>query len=354
MTGAGGSGRLGPRLARSKLAKAVGAAALLVPLAASAWSATRGSMATVSRPATRRSAASVSSPAATRAVVARQTHDVAGGDSPPGFWYGTDSFTMPVTGSGPYTEPVIGGNYGRYVGMAGNWAHWQGCGGKVVWSTTNAGQAAANLTSYHRGVGVAAYWFMAGPGVDPSYNGTVAEAQAWGQQQAARALADLNAAVNYPVVWMDVELPGNAPDFTPAPDNGWNNVYTSPCSGQVKTPHIAPAIDRGVIDGFASYLTAHSSDKPGVYSAPPAWTAIFGTGSASKIPGLYEWTYTANTSSLTHHPAAWCLKSTPTCAHFFGGQHSSDGTALMWQWSGGGGTSNGVGDFDQIDGARTP
>jgi len=24
----------------------------------------------------------------------------------------------------------------------------------------------------------------------------------------------------------------------------------------------------------------------------------------------------------------------------------------MWQWSGGGGVSNGVGDFDQIDGAR--
>ena len=23
--------------------------------------------------------------------------------------------------------------------------------------------------------------------------------------------------------------------------------------------------------------------------------------------------------------------------------------ALMWQWSGGGGVSNGVGDFDQID-----
>jgi len=26
----------------------------------------------------------------------------------------------------------------------------------------------------------------------------------------------------------------------------------------------------------------------------------------------------------------------------------------MWQWSGGGGTWNGFGDFDQIDGGRTP
>jgi hypothetical protein len=26
----------------------------------------------------------------------------------------------------------------------------------------------------------------------------------------------------------------------------------------------------------------------------------------------------------------------------------------MWQWSGGGGVRNAYGDFDQIDGARTP
>jgi hypothetical protein len=153
---------------------------------------------------------------------------------------------------------------------------------------------------------------------------------------------------------MDVELPGNAPQFTPAPDNGWNAVCTSPCSGKVKTQHINPAVDRGVLDGFASYLTAHPSYKPGVYSAPPAWTAIFGTGTASKIPGLYEWTYTAASASLAHHPSAWCLKNTSTCAHFFGGQHATDTTALMWQWSGGGGVRNGYGDFDQIDGARTP
>lgn len=278
----------------------------------------------------------------------------AAGDTPAGFWYGTDSFTMPVTGTGPFTEPVIGGSYGGYIGMAGNWAHWQGCGGELVWSATNASDASANLSTYHKGVGTGVYWFMAGPGVDPHYDGTVSEATTWGQQQATRALADIGTGVNYPVVWMDVELPGDAPRFTPAPDNGWNAVYTSPCSGTVKTQHIDPAVDRAVLDGFAGYLTAHSSYKAGVYSAPPAWTAIFGTGSPSKIPGVYEWTYTADTSSLAHHPSAWCLKSTSTCAHFFGGQHATDATALMWQWSGGGGTSNGYGDFDQIDGARTP
>ena len=317
------SWRTGTRPWLSRLVKAVGAAAFLLPLAAAGQGP--------ARPATRGTVAAVAGPAARGAAAARGVQVVAAGDSPPGFWYGTDSFTMPVTGTGPYKEPVIGGNYGGYIGMTGNWAHWQGCGGELVWSATDASQAATNFSTSRMGVGTAAYWFMAGPGVDPNYDGTVAEAKQWGQRQAARALADMRGAENYPVVWMDVELPGNAPRFTPAPDNGWNAVYTSPCSGQVKTQHIAPDIDRGVLDGFAAYLTAHSGYKPGVYSAPPVWTAIFGPGSASKIPGLYEWTYTAETSSLTHHPSAWCLKSTSTCAHFFGGQHGSDATALMWQ-----------------------
>src|SRR6266568_4175595 len=291
-----GSGRTGSRPWLSRLVKAAGAAAFLLPLAAAGQGP--------ARPATRGTVAAIAGPAARGAAAARGVQVVAAGDSPPGSWYGTDSFTMPVTGTGPYKEPVIGGNYGGYIGMAGSWAHWQGCGGELVWSATNASQAATNFSTSRMGVGTAAYWFMAGPGVDPNYDGTVAEAKRWGQRQAARALADMRGAENYPVVWMDVELPGNAPRFTPAPDNGWN--------------------------------------------------AVFGPGSASKIPGLYEWTYTADTSSLTHHPSAWCLKSTSTCAHFFGGQHSADATALMWQWSGGGGTSNGYGDFDQIDGARTP
>ncbi|MGN6791281.1 MAG: hypothetical protein ACTHJW_02705, partial [Streptosporangiaceae bacterium] len=262
----------GPGAAVSRSAAANGAAG--------SHSSATGMTPSAGTPREGRRSASAGSHAAGGAA-ARTT---AAGDTPPGFWFGTDSFTMSVTGTGPYNEPLIGGSYGGYTGMAGNWAHWQGCSGKLVWSTTNANQASTNLSTYHKGVGTGVYWFMAGPGVDPNYNGTVSQATTWGQQQAARTLADIGTGVQYPVVWMDVELPGNAPQYTPAPDNGWNNVYTAPCSGTVKTQHISAAVDRAVLDGYAAYLTAHSSYKAGVYSAPPAWRAIFGTGSAAQIP----------------------------------------------------------------------
>src|SRR5579875_1171188 len=232
---------------------------------------------------------------------------------------GPDSRAMPVTGTGPYHEPVIGGAYGGYVGMVGNWARWQGCHGALAWSSVNFAQAAADFATYHLGIGTAAYWFMAGPGVDPRYNGTVAEAAAWGRAQAARALFDIHGSENYPVVWMDVELPGHAPAYTPAPDNGWNAVYTAPCSGKVRSSYIAPAVDRAVLDGFASYLTSHSRYQPGVYSAPSIWPLIFGNGAPSQIAAFYEWTYTQDTSSLASPPSGWCLRGTSTCAAFFGG-----------------------------------
>ena len=349
----------GSRLIHARLSAMTGvavvAAAAVSALAACAPATAATAAAAAPKAETRQGAHAAHSAQATRAArTAGQASAVAAGDSPPGFWYGTDSTQMAVGGSGPYTEPVIGGNYGGYVGMAGNWAHWKGCNGKLIWSSANAQQAATNYSKYGKGVGVSAYWFMAGPGVDPHYDGTVSQATSWGQQQAARAIADVSTSTeNYPVLWMDIELPGNAPTFTPAPDNGWNSVYTSACSGKTKAGYIDPVVDRAVVDGFSSYLKAHSSYRPGVYSAPSIWRSIFGTGSPAQIPGIYEWTYTAN-ASLAHPPSAWCLKTTTTCAHFFGGQHSTDSTAVMWQWSGGGGAPNGYGDFDQIDGARTP
>jgi len=265
-----------------------------------------------------------------------------------GFWGGTDSWPVTISGSAPYQLPVVGGDYGGYIGMAGNWARQLGCstGNFLAWSSANAAQATTNYTGHHLGVGTGVYWYMGGPGVDPSYTGSASEASAWGAKQATWALAAAAADhINFPVIWEDIELPGIAP----APDNGWTSVYTSPCSGKVKSSSVPASVDRAEFDGFASYITDHSSYKVGVYSAPTVWTTIFGTGSASQIPDTYEWTYEPETASLSDAPSGWCLKGGSTCAAFFGGQTSDSPYALAWQWSGGGGVRNPYGDFDQID-----
>ena len=275
----------------------------------------------------------------------------AAGDSPAGFYYGTDSWYVSGTGQAPYHEPVTGVGYGGYIGMVGNWARVEGCrtGNFLAWSWTNSAQANTNFTKYHIGIGTGVYWYMGGPGVDPHWNGTSGEAYRWGAQQAAWTLAAVKKLhVTYPVVWADIELPGIAP----APDNGWNSVYSSPCSGRVVHSYVPVNVDRAEFNGFAAYITAHSAYKVGVYSAPQVWTSVFGTGIASRIPNTYEWTYWPETSHLSLHPIGWCLRGTSTCARFFGGQTSAGKYALMWQWSGGGGVRNGYGDFDQIDVAR--
>lgn len=278
------------------------------------------------------------------------------GDAPAGFWYGSDSPFVAVFGSGPYGEPAIGGSYGGYVGMAGSWEWWLGCPGAFLnWSKRNSAQADVNLVRYHRGVGTGAYWFMGGPGVDPHYDGTAAQARLWGAQQAARALADirglpLDQRVLYPVLFMDIELPG----IRPAPDNGWKSVYTSPCSGVVRRSGIPARLDRAEFNGFWDYVSARSALTPGVYSAPSAWARIFGSAGPSHIPNTDEWTYEPETSDLRRAPTGWCYRGGGGCAQFFGGVRRSSSHALMWQFSGGGGVRNAYGDFDQIDARRGP
>ncbi|HEY3878273.1 MAG TPA: hypothetical protein VGM12_06695 [Trebonia sp.] len=299
-------------------------------------------------PATAASAA----PAASAASAAPAAPAAVSAASPgTGFLYGTDSWPITIANTAPLKEPVIGTNYGGYMGMAGNWARTLGCktGNMFAWTPVNAGQANKNFRTYNTGVGTGVYWYMGGPGVDPKWNGSAAEAYHWGQEQASLAIQSVrNMYIPYPVLWADIELPGIAP----ATDNGWNSVYTSPCSGVRKESSVPAVVDRNELNGFANYLTGHSKFKLGVYSSPLIWDSIFGTGSYASIPTTYEWTYTPETSHLTSAPSGWCLAGTKTCAEFFGGVTSASKYALMWQWSGGGGVSNGVGDFDQIDVAR--
>ena len=75
-------------------------------------------------------------------------------------------------------------------------------------------------------------------------------------------------------------------------------------------------------------------------------------GAATFALGVFVFAFAVY--SLSRHPDGWCLEGTTTCAHFFGGQSRGGTYALMWQWSGGGGTVNGHGDFDQIDANLTP
>src|ERR1700733_10485707 len=64
------------------------------------------------------------------------------GGGPPGFWWGTDSLPVAVPGGAPYAMPFVGGAYGGYIGMTGNWAYWQGCGGQEHFNAPWAGQGA--------------------------------------------------------------------------------------------------------------------------------------------------------------------------------------------------------------------
>src|ERR1700722_9410535 len=206
--------------------------------------------------------------AATPAAPAASTSNV-------GFAYGTDSWPTSVTGTGPYFEPVIGGHYSAYIGMAGNWARTEGCttGNFLAWSSANSAQANVNFTKYHGGFGTGVYWYMGGPGVDPHWNGSTTEAYRWGVAQAADALAAMKKlTITNPVVWADIELPG----ILPAKDNGWNSVYTSPCSEHVKECSVPANVDRSVLNGFAAYITAHSTYKVGVYSSAPVLNSTIG------------------------------------------------------------------------------
>jgi hypothetical protein len=269
-----------------------------------------------------------------------------------GFTYGSDSWPVPISGSSPWPMTHLSGSYGGYIGMAGNWARSEGChtGNFLAYAPGNAAQALDNYVHHHIGIGIGVYWYMGGPGVDPHWNGTTAEATKWGAAQAALTLTAMKAIhVTYPVVWADIELPG----ILPARDNGWNSVYTSPCSQVVKQSYIPAAVDRAEFNGYATYITSHSTYKVGVYSSAGVWASIFGTGTASKIPNTYEWTYEPETASLAAAPKGWCLSAgRGPCAQFFGGQTSASRSALMWQWSGGGGVRNPYGDYDQIDVAR--
>ena len=160
-------------------------------------------------------------------------------------------------------------------------------------------QANTNFSTYHLGIGTGVYWFMGGPGVDPHYNGTTAEAYAWGQQQAIRTLSDVaKLTVTYPVIFMDVEIPGNAPGYQPGPGQRLELGLHLTVQRQGQATGIPAERRPGRFNGFFDEIEHNSTYTPGVYSSAPVWAEHLRHRRVSHIPHTYEWTYLSDTSSL--------------------------------------------------------
>ncbi len=253
----------------------------------------------------------------------------------------------PVPGAGHSAAATAATWAWRATGRA-----WGGCktGNFLAWAPANADQANANYAKYHVGVGVGVYWYMGGPGVDPHWNGTTTEAYNWGERQAAWTLACDQGQVH--------PLPGDLGRHRAAGDRAR--------AGQRLEQRLHLAVQR---QGQA-VLRARGRRPGGVQRVRGLHhRALHVQGrrllgpddleldlrhraARRQHPEHYEWTYQPETRSCRpRRPAGACAASS-TCAQFFGGQTSASKYALMWQWSGGGGVTNGYGDFDQIDVAR--
>jgi len=289
------------------------------------------------------------------ALAAAQTDPVQStsqGDSA-GFYYGTDSSAPEACGNGrgPYTEPVgdcgngTRGPYGEYIGEVGSFMNWEGCTTSGLnWVQANYNMATDNVVDHSTGLGVAAYWFAAGPGRDPHYNGSTSEAMIWGKEQAQQALSDLNGVfLDFRYLFMDIENNGVPPD-----ENGWNTVWNGPCGSRIKAEYIPANVDYATWQGFANYIDAHSSYLAAVYSAGGdyygSWIGIFG---GERLTNAAEWTFTNEQSEL-NFPSGF--SDSGANADWFAGAPAA--CHLMWQWSGGDGVLNGYGDFDQAEAAN--
>jgi hypothetical protein len=264
--------------------------------------------------------------------------------------YGTDSgYPFHCGSSVPYLEPNgicskgTEGNYGAYVGETGSWANWQKCSTGLNWLLSNYNAAQANATAGD-GLGAAPYWFMAGPGRDPGYNGTVSEATAWGAAQAKQMVThDLGNKYSFPYVVEDIENAGAPPD-----ENGWNTIWTGACSQTTSGSSIPAAVDFATFQGFRNYVQANSAYAPAVYSAGGggygSWTGIFGSGFTLRTTA--EWTFTDESATVAF-PSGW--SNPDATALFFANAPAR--CQLAWQFSGGNGDVNPYGgDYDQFDG----
>jgi hypothetical protein len=266
------------------------------------------------------------------------------GDGPGGFWYGSDS-NSPVpysSNGGVYLMPdsPTGGNYGGYIGELGSYSNWYGCTSGVNWNQTGYLDAQSNYYNHSVGVGAGTYYMLGGPGREPGgYNSSATNAMNWGTAEAKNAVADFQQAVSFPYIFMDIES---------AYSNGWNEGFAGVCSGTETAGSIPGAIDRDTFNGFWDYIEEDSPYLPAVYEAggggPNSWDAIFGSG--EDLGNTMEWTYVNETSSVSTFPIGWSVDGIGPVWY----AAAPAKCEMLWQWSGGNGQGNGIGDFDQIDG----
>jgi hypothetical protein len=270
-----------------------------------------------------------------------------------GFYVGTDSAAPQAcaNSNGPYT--LSAGNcgtgksvpYGEYIGEVGSFWNWQGCTTSgLAWVQANYNMANDNVVNYGVGLGAAAYWFAAGPGRDPHYNGSTAEAATWGREQAQQAISDLGGKVfDFRYIFMDIENNGVSPD-----GDGWNTVWKGACSNKPKAEYVAPNVDFATWVGFADYIDSYSPYLAGIYSAGGVgyggWNGIF---APEQITNTAEWTFD-NEQAQLDFPSAFSASHTSPI-WFSNEQAACD---LLWQWSGGNGVLNGYGDFDVANAAN--
>jgi len=304
------------------------------------------------------SAASLARAALAAAAGGQDSGAARAGDSPAGFWYGSDGPRAMTCGSGPYTimgrkgncSPAAG-HYGGYLGETGRWDEWESCDDvSRGWNSSDYADAQANFVTYHVGLGAAAYWMMAGPGRD-SDPARASTATTWGWDQAKRVASDLSGVtLSLPYVLMDIEA-----QTQDGLSNGWNESWTSMCGSREARRHISARIDRHDFDGFWDYIKDDTAWRPGAYSAGGRsaydWDGIF--GSSQRLSSTAEWTYEDATDSIRTYPARFSIPGTRNNAEWFAGRPPPARCELFWQWTGGS-ESNGIPGYrvDQLDGNR--
>jgi hypothetical protein len=291
------------------------------------------------------------------------------GDSPMGFWYGSDGPGGVACGSEPYHEASddsasdpcgsTDGSYGGYIGEMGLWDQWQNCSGVGNdFNMTSADDATINFEGPNDdGVGVQGYWMLGGPGRD-----TIGVSDTtWGQDQAVQATNYANNSLYFvgdnagPYVYMDIELySGPNSEY----NNGWYSSFSSACATGSGSGGENQTNNQNVFNGFWNYLDDNTALYPAVYnsggtSSQYFWANIMGSKTLSNTA---EWTWNGTNSTLKF-PANWSNSS--SSASFFGGSNGSPPSnttcETVWQWSGGGGVGNATGlRFDQFDGNHFP